>query len=129
SSSIWPRNCRHQAARPSTLASTASWVIKPSKATPINQRSICAATSCTSRGARPLTLSAGTSPTWNTHRPPTQKTWASCQRIPSRDGARWCRSEVLDFDNLVLDRAAWRLDDDDVTFFLADDGAGDRRTV
>ena len=41
---------------------------------------------------------------------------------PSRDGARRRRSDVFDFDNLVLDRTVRRLDDNGIPFFLANDG-------
>src|SRR3546814_248547 len=69
---------------------------------------------------------AGKTRNCSSHKPPTQNVWASCQvMMPARAG---CRSDVADFDNLVLDQPTGRFDGYDITFFLADQCAGNRRT-
>src|SRR3989344_7950815 len=80
------------------------------------------AISSISNGARPIRPNTGCKPRCTSHRPPTHNIWASCQSMAPAFSGRLA-SDVTDFDNLVLDNATRRFDDDHITLFLADQGS------
>src|SRR3546814_5904271 len=80
-----------------------------------------------SSGARPTRPSTGSKPTCNNQTPPTHNIWVSCQIMaPARSGR--LRSDVTDFDNLILDDTTRRLHSHHITLFLGNQGASNGRT-